>query len=325
MEYNTFLESIQAALTTRITGDCQITVRTIPKNNGQMMDGISIQCPGEPIAPTIYLNSYYEQYRQGKKIEDIVTDILSLLKNNPAPLCIRPEQFSRFSCVKDRIMFKIIHAASNELLLKELPHIRILDLAAVFYLCLDRHPEGQMTALIHKEHQQLWAVTEQELMELARVNTPAAFPAEIKSMASVLKEIASQHLGDEYDEAMMDLLLHEEDHPMPLYVLTNQTGLNGACCMLYPDVLEQFAAQVNNSLIILPSSIHEVLITPDLPETSYDDFGEMVTFINQREVSPEDQLSNQVYRYNQDTRQLEIVTSSAALVGLFSADCRRDQ
>jgi len=325
MEYNTFLESIRAALAAKITGDCQITVRTIPKNNGRMMDGISIQCPGEPMAPTIYLNSYYEQYQNGKSIEDIISDIIKLLESNPNPVCIRPELFSQFSFVKDKIMFKVIHAASNELLLKDLPHIPILDLAVVFYLCLDRNAEGQMTALIHKEHQQMWSVTEQELMNLAKVNTPDAFPAEIKSMAHVLKEIAVEHLGDQYDEALMDLLLHEEDHPMPLYVLTNQTGLNGACCMLYPDILEQFAVQVNKSLIILPSSIHEVLITPDLLENAYDDFGEMVTFINQREVSPEDQLSNQVYRYNIDNRQLEIVTRSNALVGLFSTDCRQEQ
>lgn len=315
MEYNKFLESIQAVLTTKITGDCKITVRTIPKNNGQMMDGISISRPGEPMSPTIYLNSYYEQYQKGEDIEDIITDILNLFNNNPAPICIQPEQFTRFSFVKDKIMFKIIHAASNELLLKDLPHIPILDLAVVFYLCLDHNASGQMTAMIHKEHQQMWEVTEPELMELARINTPAAFPAKIKSMACVLKEIALEHLGDQYDDTMMDILLHEEDHPMPLYVLTNQTGLNGACCMLYPAILEQFAEQVNKSLIILPSSIHEVLITPDLLETAYDDFGEMVTFINQREVSPEDQLSNQVYRYSLENRQLEIVTSCAGLVG----------
>lgn len=321
MEYNTFLESIQAALKAKITGDCMIVIRTIPKNNGRMMDGISIQRPGEPMAPTIYLNSYYEQYQNGKNIDEILTDILGLLNSTPAPPGIRPEQISRFSFVKDKIMFKIIHAASNDLLLQELPHIPVMDLAIVFYLCLDRNAAGQMTALIHKEHQEMWAVTEQDLMELAKINTPAVFPAEIKSMASVLKEIAAEHLGGQYDETMIDLLLHEEEHPMPLYVLSNQTGLNGACCMLYPGVLEQFAAQAGSSLIILPSSIHEVLITPDLLETAYDDFGEMVTFINQREVSPEDQLSNQVYRYDRDTGQLEIVTSSTNLVGFFSAGC----
>ncbi|MGL5434211.1 MAG: DUF5688 family protein [Lachnospiraceae bacterium] len=325
MEYNKFLESIQTALTEQLTGECRITIHSIPKNNGQVMDGISIQRPGEIMAPTIYLNSFYEQYLNGLGLNEILTDILCLLNSNPAPEGIRPEQISQFEFVKDKIMFKVIHAASNEHLLQNLPYVPVLDLAVVFYLFLDRNATGQMTALIHKDHQIMWGVSEQELLELARINTPAAFPVEIKSMANVLKEIALVHLGDQYDESMMDLLLQEDEHPMPLYVLTNQSGLNGACCMLYPDCLEQFAEQVGSSLIILPSSIHEVLITPDLLEASYDDFGEMVTYINQREVPLEDQLSNQVYRYNRDTGELEIVTSSADRVGLFPTDCSQEQ
>ncbi len=325
MEYNKFLEAIQTALTAQLTGECSIMIHAIPKNNGQILDGISIQRPGEMMAPTIYLNSFYDQYQNGLSLEEIIDEIRGLLTNNPVPAEIRPEQLSRFDFVRDKIMFKVIHAASNEMLLRNLPHVPMLDLAVVFYLFLDRNTNGQMTALIHKEHQTMWGVSVEELMELARINTPAVFPVEIKSMSSVLKEMALVHLGDQYDETVMDLLLQEDEHPMPLYVLTNQSGLNGACCMLYPDCLEQFAERVGSDLIILPSSVHEVLVTPDVLESSYDDFGEMVTYINQREVPLEDQLSNQVYRFSRETGKLEIVTSSTDQVGLFAADCSQEQ
>lgn len=321
MEYNTFLNTIQTALTKQLSDQCTIKVHAVPRNNGQLLDGISVQFPGEPMAPTIYLNPYYEQLKNGMSIEDIIHDILTLLNNHPIPAIISPEQIREFSFVNDKIMFKVIHAASNETLLQTIPHIPILDLAIVFYLFLDRNTTGQMTALIHQEHLLMWNVTKEELLNLAKINTPAAFPAEIKNMACVLKEIALEHLGDQYDESMMDLLLQEDEHPMPLYVLSNQIGLNGAVCMLYPDILEQFASQLGSNLIILPSSIHEVLITPDLIETSYDEFGEMVTYINEREVPLEDQLSNQVYRYDKGNRQLEIMTSCTDLVGLFATDC----
>lgn len=325
MEYNKFLNTIQTMLTERVSGDCIITVHPIPKNNGQILDGISIQYPGTTMAPTIYLNSFYEQHRHGSSMEEIIGDILDLLTGNPIPAGLQPDQISQFEYVKDKIMFKVIHAASNQMLLQNLPHIEVLDLAVVFYLFLERNATGQMTALIHKEHQMMWGVSEEKLMELASVNTPAAFPFEIKSMASVLKEIALVHLGDQYDESMMDLLLEEDEHPMPLYVLTNESGLNGACCMLYPDCLRQFADTVGCDLIVLPSSVHEVLVTPDLIGSAYDDFGEMVTFINQREVPLEDQLSNQVYRYSRETGELEIVTNSTNQVGLFAADCSQQQ
>ena len=49
----------------------------------------------------------------------------------------------------------------------------------------------------------------------------------------------------------------------PFYVLTNIQGINGAVCLLYPQVLKNFAEEAGRDIIILPSSIHEVLLLPD--------------------------------------------------------------
>lgn len=67
--------------------------------------------------------------------------------------------------------------------------------------------------------------------------------------------------------------------------------------MIYQNVLKDFADRIQADLILLPSSVHEVLLTPNLPETSYEALSSMVTSINRQEVSPEEQLSNQVYLF----------------------------
>lgn len=55
-----------------------------------------------------------------------------------------------------------------------------------------------------------------------------------------------------------------EDCPVPtLYVLTNDAAHNGAACVLYPDKLKDLADEFGSDLLILPSSIHEVLIIAD--------------------------------------------------------------
>ena len=54
------------------------------------------------------------------------------------------------------------------------------------------------------------------------------------------------------------------------YVLSNRSGVNGAACLLYEDVLKNFADGVEKNLIILPSSIHEVLLLPDDGDISYE-------------------------------------------------------
>ena len=112
--------------------------------------------------------------------------------------------------------------------------------------------------------------------------------------------------------------MDDEEGVSPLYVLSNINGLYGAGCIIYQDVLKNFADTLDRDLIILPSSIHEVLITPDLSGTSYEDLSYMVTSINRQEVPMEDQLSNQVYLYTRADDQLRIVSHAAKTVGAAS-------
>ncbi len=67
---------------------------------------------------------------------------------------------------------------------------------------------------------------------------------------------------EEYFPGATDFV--HEDCPVPtLYVLTNDFAHNGAACVLYPDKLKTSQTGLGSDLLILPSSIHEVLIVAD--------------------------------------------------------------
>lgn len=85
--------------------------------------------------------------------------------------------------------------------------------------------------------------------------------------------------------------------------------------MRYPGVLKDFADRQNTDLLILPSSIHEVLLTADSPDTDYELLSNMVLEINQSEVSVEDRLSNQIYRYSRRDDCVSIVSHGPESVG----------
>ena len=72
-------------------------------------------------------------------------------------------------------------------------------------------------------------------------------------MSDVLKEL----LSDDDSSAIL-----APPAPFPMYVLSNHTKLNGSACILYQDLLKNFAEHLRSDLYILPSSIHEVLIIP---------------------------------------------------------------
>ena len=88
------------------------------------------------------------------------------------------------------------------------------------------------------------------------------------------------------------------DSPIPLSILTNTSGIFGASAMLYPGVLKEFSKKIGHDLIILPSSVHEVLLLPYDSTYSFQEMADMVTDVNEKCVPVEEQLSNQVYYYS---------------------------
>ncbi len=307
MSYAKFLETVRQALKKRLGNNQELFVRPVPKNNGVLLDGLSICTPGSLLAPTVYLNPYYEQYQNGMSIREICEDILNLFCCTPSSGQIREDNVNDFEAMKSRIMMRLIHSDSNRKLLLDVPHVTYLDLSIVFYLFLERNAAGQITALVHNDFMEKWQVDEKTLFRMALINTPSIYPAQIRSMTEILKDIARQNLGRNYDEEYLDQLLGEEEYYSPLYVLSNQTGVYGACCMLYKDTLKNFADSLGNDLLIIPSSIHEVLLTPNENGLSYEYLNSMVININRSEVPAEDQLSNHIYLYTRADDRIRII------------------
>ena len=45
-----------------------------------------------------------------------------------------------------------------------------------------------------------------------------------------------------------------------LHILSNTSGIRGAVAILYPGVLKMAALQIGGDLIVIPSSIHEMIL-----------------------------------------------------------------
>ena len=96
----------------------------------------------------------------------------------------------------------------------------------------------------------------------------------------------------------------EEPSSPPLYVLTNQSHLNGASVLLYKNLLKELSDTIDESFYILPSSIHEIILVPSGSSLSKTNLNLMVQDVNQKEVSPMERLSDHVYFYNRLTRAI---------------------
>ena len=277
-----------------ILGDgYDIELRRVPKNNGIILTGISICRAGEKVSPVIYLDDYYaERADTETEVELTARKIVNCFRYNgdlSDTVLKSAEHLYDFGKARDRVMLKLIHTKNNEQRLNQVPNIPYLDLSIVFYLYMDEDSGSMMTAQIQNEHLALWGVDTQMLYRIALQNMQRVMPAQINSITQIIEDLKCA-FGEEPDEDR-----GEED--APFYVLTTSSGINGAACMLYSGVLEKFAEQRGNDIIILPSSVHEVFLLEDTGEIDYMALTELVKCINATEVPTQDILSEKVYRY----------------------------
>lgn len=312
MVYEAFLNNVTEQIKKSLGKGYNLTLRKVPKNNGLILDGLSITRGEDQVAPTIYLNPCYSQYLNGQSIEDIAAGLISLYRSNQLPPDMDYSKLSQYGEMKHCIACKLIHAASNQELLEEIPHVLWLDLAIVFYMCIHEDDSGLMTAAITNKHLEIWDISLEELKETAFFNTPLLFPPVITSMARMIEDLNHSILenASAHPDPSSVPDLPDQSLSAPFFVLSNTSGIHGASCILYPDVLKNFAAVAEKDIIILPSSIHEVLLLPDEGDISGSELSRLVNHINQTEVAKEDRLSNQVYFYSRTLKTLTMASDS---------------
>lgn len=299
MDFQQFSDELVTRLTHMFPDGTQIGTQTIPKNNGVSLDALIIREPGINISPTIYLKDYYTLYQEGTALEEIchiICDVfLEVRLNHP----VDPRFFTDFEQAKDHMIYQLVNYDKNVSRLSDIPHIRYLDLVIIF-CCMLRLENGETaTILIRNEHLQLWQTDLETVKKQAFDNTPRLLPAYIQPITDAIRDLME---SNESLERLLPLL--EEDAAPPLYVLTNETQMCGAACMLYPSLLAEFSDSVGKDLYILPSSIHEVLLLPTDTRCADEELRALVQNVNREQLPLTQQLSDTVYFYSREAKGL---------------------
>ena len=285
MNYSSFCDYLFASLLDQLEPETTITKEKILKNNNVHLDAFIIRFPGSSCSPVVYLEPLYREYKNGSSIEKIARMISAkLTEEQPLPFRTLPDTNSPEK-IRDHIAFRLISKENNETFLEDVPWIPYLDLAVTFFLHFGYRDDKQITSVIHNHQATSWNLSPADLYEIAKENTPKLFP-------SVLGRLEHFLLGlDEDASFAYDSVLP------PLYLLSNENGVHGAACLLYDDKIKDLADTLESDLIILPSSIHEVLMLADDHTHEYESLREMVRHINFESIPKEDILSDEIYLY----------------------------
>lgn len=307
--YRAFCETVRETVMQRMGEDFEVTLHPVVKNNNVKLDSLIIRKHNAVVMPSIYLNSFFDEFCKGKEMEDIIKEILQLYDEHHEQ-CQEDISFA-FEDIKQHIFFRLVNKPRNKELLDTLPHIDLGDLAITFHFLVFNGGKRMGTVRISWEHCAIWETSFTELMELAATNTSKLVEPTLRSMESVIEDILwdsvrscpSDELKgnpEEQIDEILNLLLHRKEHDgVPMHVLSNTVSNHGASSLLAIPFLDRFREELGEDFFILPSSIHEAILVPQSKAPDRERLCEMVTEINGTQVPEQEYLSDNVYLYSE--------------------------
>ena len=187
--------------------------------------------------------------------------------------------FSR-EYILDHVLPKIISIDNQDAFLKErIICVPVLDMIVTFYLPFKNEEKGILSIKITEEF--LQAVTFDELKNAAITNIEKTY--RIEKLESILAEMGT-------DTTTLS------DDPYPMYVITNDSKINGAAAILSQDIMWDLRNQMGaEEIILLPSSIHEFVALPAYEGMEFPFLIDLVKNSNNTVVNVEDKLTDSIY------------------------------
>ena len=291
-----FYGSLREELLVRCPVGMEISFQTITRNNDVRLHGCLLRRNESHIAPTLYMENFYDLYKDGLSVGETADAMLRICVNSLDD--VREFEFAPEDCesVRKMIGMKVLGYERNPELLQRVPYIRYEDLAVVFIFVLKEAGITGGVAVITSELSGLWGISAEELFAQARQSAPVLLEPVVSNIRNMI--------GDCPEE--VEEIIDDPENAVDMYILTNKSQTYGASALFYPGLLEKITDYLGGGFYILPSSVHEVILIPEAAGEP-DALRRMVQEVNRCEV-PEDMiLSDNVYYYDPEEKQFRIV------------------
>ena len=253
----------------------KVVVKEIVKPTGTYM-GLTINKVNVP-TPIVNLDALYNRYINAElnigECCDIAKDILSRKPDGEFNI----EDIKNWDRAKDKLYLRLVNSAPEGTLYRE-----VEDMFLVPYIQVTS--DDSATVKVEEPLLELWKVTSEEVFEQAENNQEIIRPLNLTTIADAVGLPT----------------------PFDIYIVSTKSGVNGASAIFYEGVFEDLYDRLGE-FYLLPSSIHEMIAVPRAGVTSIADLKEMVTCINAADVEERDRLTNSVYTYDVESRQLRKV------------------
>lgn len=280
--------------------ECEVHLYHATKTNNVSRIGLTIKTAGSNIAPTIYMEEFYEKLIEGSSIEDIRNELADLyVYTVEKSLNVTFLDDFKLENVQDRIAMRMVNYKDNREMLSETPHKKVDDLAVYYVVVVGCNKEGTACMTIKNTHQEMLGISTDELHQIAMKNTTKIFPPVFMKIEDKLSQIEN------------NLLVSEDvGRNSGMFVLTNEIANFGAVNIMYPEITEKIKEIIGSDYYVLPSTIHEMILVPKGEQVDARELGIMLREINGYMVDKEDRLSDHIYEMDFEKNELRTVKES---------------
>lgn len=307
MDYEIFKEVVKESFLSYMPKsyqDMEVRVDSVDKVN-RKLDGLSLLAKSEEtmVSPTLYISDMYEKYLKTGDLQATLREAAEAMDELFREATIPPLDIST---AKDNIIFQLVNTMQNEDMLKNLPHREFQDLSIMYRWVVGVDQKGLSSIVINNHVAESLGMGEEQLFKAAAENTRRILPPVVQSMNEVMRDM---FMADGMPKELADLMIGEQEPERTMWVISNESRIDGAASMLYEDKLHNLAERVGTDLYILPSSVHEVIaVSVEMGEP--EELAQMVAEINMDQVDLSERLSNQVYHYDKDLRKITLATDT---------------
>ena len=283
MDKSTFVEKLFDLLREQLGEEVTITQRTIEKSNGISYEGFTIEKKTEYISPVISIDNCYEDYSAGISLDEIMKEIVhqyeESTRNNPF---LSAQDIQNYEEIKDRLYMQVVNQEWNKKYLEHKYYVPFLDLAIVFYVDVQKNPNGML--------QHGGAVVTEELMNIWGID------------ADTIKEQAFKNLRK---ESLFQLVPIKNDEDSLLTFCDIYNKNQGALAVIQKELLNTTKELLKESFYIFPVSLYDVMIVPVSLADSVEEMKRQL--LESNDELPEGYiLSNNIYYYG-EKEELEII------------------
>ena len=308
-----FMNDVIKALKMKLGEGYRIFPKEQRKNNELVLYGICIHKENESICPVVYPEQFILPYIVGVLDAEKIADILLEQCRQGKISQDAAAYLGDFKLMKDKVRIRLVNYGANSSELEGVPHRKFLDLAITYYLDMQADLAGQNGAgAVTNTLMDIWGISEDELYRLGMESLLAEDTFHTTDIFDVIRQSAQEEQDTQLEEAIAEL---QKDHDRPkMYVVTNQGRFYGANCLLNTSFLQEMAENSGCSLMVYPSSVHELVILPQ--KNGYENrMGTKdIQEINYEHLPKDEWLSNSIYRYDREKREVSIYKEGAPLL-----------